>query len=248
MRPKSLYFIFLIFFFNGSWILAQEKPYNLIKFGVNGFGGITDTSYLNTMINNWYEKVVDASNVELQSEPVTLPFNIEYGFQPFVIIRPFRLLQIGVKMDYAFSNLAAKFQNPLLITQDYKLNIKMRSYIPGIFAYLTLGKMEFGGGLFRSYTNINVNDAFFGYHDKWYGADTGYEFSLGFSSSREKHFGFTTSIKYRDLFVDNFKDNLNRRITYSDNQKNMSLNMSGFFIEMGIYFQIVKMKKTKNEN
>jgi hypothetical protein len=248
MRIKSFFFIFLIFLLNGSKILAQDKPFNLIKFGIKGFGGITETCYLNTMTNEWLERVVDASNAELQNEPVTLPFNIEYGFQPFVIIRPFRLLQIGIKMDYSFSNLAAKFQNPLLSNQNYKLNFKMKSYIPGVFAYLTLGKMELGGGLFRSYTYIDVNDDFFGYEDKWYGANTGYELNLGFSSSREKHIGFTMGIKYRGLLINDFEDNLKRKITYSDNQKSMTINMSGFFIEMGIYFQFVKIKKQKDEN
>ncbi|MCK9618030.1 MAG: hypothetical protein M0R21_09380 [Lentimicrobiaceae bacterium] len=247
MRTKKLYFIILIFLFTGISLFAQEKPYNLIKFGVKGFGGITDTCYLNTMVTDWFNKVVDASNAELQSDPVTLPFNIEYGYQPFIIIRPLRLLQIGVKMDYAFSSLTVQFQNQL-INQNYELNIKKKSYNPGVFAYLTLGKMELGGGLFRSYTYLDITDDFFGYKDKWYGTNTGYELSLGFSSSREKHVGFTMGIRYRDLLINEFEDNLKRKITYSDNQENISLNMSGFFIEMGLYFQFVKIKKQKNEN
>jgi hypothetical protein len=247
MKTKGFCFIFLVFLLSGSRTFAQEKPYNLIKFGVKGFGGITDTCHLNTMVNEWFQKVVDASNAELLSEPVTLPFNIGYGYQPFFIIRPLRFLQIGVKVDYSFSNLSAKFQNPLS-SQNYELNIKMKSYNPGIFTYLTLGKMELGGGLFRSYTFIDVNDAFFGYQDKWYGTNTGYELSLGFTSNSEKNVGFTMAIKYRDLLIDDFEDNYKRKITYSDNQENMSLDMSGFILEMGVYFQFVKLKKQKDEN
>ncbi len=246
MRIKSCCIIFLILLLSGSRVLAQDKPFNLIKFGIKGFGGMTETCYLNTMTNDWFESVVDASNAELQSEPVTLPFNIEYGFQPFVIIRPFRLLQIGVKMDYAFSNLTAQFQNQL-VNQNYELKIKTKSYMPGVFAYITLGKMELGGGFFSSYTNVDVNDDFFGYRDKWYGTNTGYELSLGFSTSHEKRVGFTMAIKYRDLFIDDFEDNLNRKITYSNSQENMSLDMSSIILEIGFYFQFVQMKKQKDE-
>lgn len=246
MRIKSGCIIFLIFLLSGNRILAQDKPFNLIKFGIKGFGGITETCYLNTMTNDWFENVVAASNTELLSEPVTLPFNIIYGFQPFVIIRPIRYIQFGVKMDYGFSNLTAQFQNQL-VNQNYELNIKTKSYMPGVFAYITLGKIELGGGFFSSYTYIDVNDDFFGYRDKWYGLNTSYELSLGFSTSHEKHVGFTMAIKYRDLFINDFEDNLNRKITYSNSQENMSLDMSGIILEMGLYFQFVKMKKQKDE-
>jgi hypothetical protein len=246
MRKLVVFIIFLIFLLITGRISAQEKPYNLIKFGIKGFGGITDTSHLNILINDWFENVVEISDAELESEPFTLPFNMQYGFQPFVIIRPIRVLQFGVKMDYAFSNLTAKFENQL-INQNYELNIKTNSYMPGVFAFLTLGKMELGGGLFSSYTYVNVNDDFYGYQDKWHGTNTGYEISLGFSTTREKSAGFTMTIKYRDLFIDDFEDNLNRKITYSNSQENMSLNMSGIILEMGLYFQFIKMKKQKDE-
>jgi hypothetical protein len=227
---------------NSRILVAQEKPYNFIKFGIRGTGGITDTSYLNSMVNEWYESVVDASNAELQGELIALPVNVEYGYQPFVLIRPLRFIQIGAKMDYTFSSLSGKFQNPIT-NEKYELSFRAKSYIPSLFAVLALGKLEAGGGVFRSYTNIQVNDNFFGYSDSWFGTNTGYELSLGFSSTSKKHVGFTMGIKYRDLFIESFSDSLNRRITYTNSTEDMSLGMSGFIFELGLYFQFIKINK-----
>ena len=247
MKKLGVFFVIAVLILNTVNLSALEKPFHLLKFGVKGFGGITDTCYLNTMISSWLDKVVSVSNTDLENEPVTLPFNIEYGFQPFFIVQPIKLLQIGLKVDCSFSNLAAKFQNPMT-SQNYELGIKMESFNPGVFAYLTLGKIELGGGVFQSYTNIEVNDSFYGYKDTWHGSNTGYEFSLGYSSTREKRAGFTMAIKYRDLFIDDFEDNMNRKVTYSDTYEKMSVNMSGFILEMGFYFQFINMKKQKDEN
>jgi hypothetical protein len=248
MRTKNMYILTIFFLFFATGIFSQDKSYNLLKFGVKGFGGLTDETYLNTMSTDWFDMAVEVSGAELMNEPITLPINIEYGFQPFIIIHPIRQIQIGLKMDYASSSLTSQFQNPLLNSENYKLNIKTKSYIPGIFTYITLGKLELGGGIFQSFTYVNVNDDFFGYQDKWYGTNTGYELSLGFSTSLQRHFGYTMSIKYRDLIINNLKDNLNRDITYSDNNERISLNMSGLIVEMGIYFQFIKIKKQKDEN
>lgn len=248
MRSKALNILIVALLFIGNnWVQAQDKTYNLIKIGIKGFAGGTEKTYLNTMSSKWIEGVADASGAELMNEPTTLPFSIEYGFQPFIIIQPIRQIQIGLKMDYALSNLSSEFQNSLLSDLNYKLDINTKSYIPGVFTYLTVGKMKIGGGVLHSYTTINLNDKFFGYQAEWNGSNTGYELSLGFSSTHEKYFGYTIAIKYRNLFLNNLKDNLNREISYSDNNESMSLNMSGFFIEAGIYFQFVKLKKQKDE-
>ena len=233
--------LFLNFFICDNCLFAQETPYNLIKFGIMGYGAITDTSHINSMANDWIYKVVEESNAEVSSEPKLLPFNIEYGFQPFILIRPIKFLQIGVKMDFAYSKLVSKFQNPLF-RQNYELNINMKSYIPGVFSYLTLGKFELGGGVIRSFTNVKINDGFFGYKDTWYGKNTGYELSLGRSTSLERHVGFTISVKYRSLFINEIKDTLNRIVVYSGTRENLSLDMSGFMIDMGLYFQFIKIK------
>lgn len=241
MMKKIVFFIlFLMCLLSVDYLFAQEKPFNLIKFGVKGFGGITYTCYLNSMSNEWMEKVVHESNAEFEGEPVSLPFNIEYGYQPFIIIQPIRFIQFGIKMDYAYSRLKGKFDNPL-IKQNYELNIKTESCIPGIFANLLLGQFEFGGGIIYSYTSIDLNDDFFGYKDTWVGKNTGYELSFGFSSSTQNRFGYIMGIKYRNLIASDLKDNLNRKITYSNTQENLSLNMSGFVIEAGLYFQFIKM-------
>jgi hypothetical protein len=247
MKKSIAFFVIAVLILNTGNLAAQEKPFHLLKFGVKGFGGITDTCYLNTMINNWFDNVVSASNADLENEQFTLPFNIEYGFQPFFIVQPVKYLQIGLKLDCSFSDLAAKFQNPLT-SQNYELNIKMESFNPGVFANLTFGKIEMGGGIFKSYTNIEVNDSFYGYKDTWRGSNTGYELSLGFSSTRERRAGFTMAIKYHDLFIDDFEDTMNRKITYTGTQEKMSVNRPGFFLEIGFYFQFINMKKQKDEN
>ena len=247
MRKIVSLIIMLTFLTSGYSLFAQEKSFNLIKIGVKGFGGITDTCYLNSIVNEWIYMVVDVSNAELQGEPITLPFNIEYGYQPFIIIHPIKFLQIGVKMDFVYSNILSKFENPLL-NDNYELQIKMKSYMPSVFTYLTLGKFELGGGIIQSFTSIQVKDNFFGYNDKWYGNNTGYELSLGFSTSQKKRFGFTMSIKYRGLFINEFNDNLNRKVIFSNNHENLSIDMSGFSLEMGLYFQFIKLKKQENEN
>lgn len=247
MRTKKTFILTIVFLFLANGVHSQDKPYNLVKFGIKAFGGVTEKTYINTISTNWFNKVVDASGAELLNEPYTLPANIQYGFQPFVIVRPLRQIQIGFKMDYALSNLSSEFQNSLLSDLYYKLDINTKLYIPGVFTYLTLGKMEIGGGIFHSYTTINLKDDFFGYQAEWNGSNTGYELSLGFSSTHEKYFGYTIAMKYRDLFLNNLKDNLNREISYADNNESMSLNMSGIFIEVGIYFQFVTLKKQKDE-
>ena len=105
-----------------------------------------------------------------------------------------------------------------------------------------------GGGIFYSYTSICGNDNFFGYSDTWFGKNKGYELGMGFSTSREKHFGYTMRIKYRDLLVSDLKDSFNRYVVYTDTRENISLKMSGFIIEMGLYYQFIKIGKGKNEN
>lgn len=221
---------------------SPKKPYSFLKFGIKGYSGIIDTCHINTMVNKWIEDVVVASDAELENEPTFLPFNVEYGYQPFIIIRPARFLQIGVKMDYAFSNVIGKFENPLMV-KDYEFNFEMKSYVPCIFSYLTLGKLELGGGIFHAYTHIDANDNFFGYKDTWFGNNTGYEVNIGYSSSMENILGFTMGIRYRDLLIKSLEDNYNRKITFSETHKNLSLKMSGFFFEMGFYFQFIKTGK-----
>ena len=248
MRIKKILILAIVILCTANWTYSQDKPYKLLKFGVKGFGGFTDTTYLNTLTTNWLNMVVEASGAELMYETIVIPINVEYGFQPFLIIRPIRQIQIGIKMDYALSNLTSQFQNPLIDDQTYRLSINTKSYIPGIFAYLTLGKFELGGGLLQSYTFIDLSDDFFGYQDTWYGSNTGYELSLGFSTSRERHVGFTMSLRYRDLLIGSFTDNLNRDISYSNRSEQMPVNMSGLIIDMGIYFQFVGLRKHRNEN
>lgn len=245
MRNKFILVILLSTFLCTTYSFGQKPTFNLIKLGVKGFCGITAKNNLNNISSDWLDKVVEVSHAELSGEPISIPFNIEYGYQPFLLIRPLRLLQIGCKMDFSYSNLTAKFENQF-INQDYQFNVKTRSYLPGIFAYLTLGKFELGGGLFQSYTNIYINDNFFGYQDTWYGSNTGYEISIGFSTTKEKLVGFTMDIRYRGLIVNSLKDSFNRNVTYTT-QDNFSLNMSGFIIDMGLYFQFIKLKKKNNE-
>lgn len=224
---------------------AQENVYNLLKFGLKGNTALTNSNHLNYMSNDWIDDVADISNTELTRGPLSLPFNIEYGFQPFFIIRPIKPLQLGAKMDFAYSNLLAKFENSLFC-EDYQLKINTKSSIPGVFVYLVLEKFEIGGGVIQSFTRIKINDDFFGYNDRWYGENTGYEISLGFSSSnsKEKHFGFTMNCKYRGLKINNFEDTYKRQVIQSDTQENLSVNMSGFVFEIGLYLQFIKLQKT----
>ncbi len=241
LKKISILTLLLTFLSYNNFLLAQEESFNLIKFGIKGYGGLLENNQLNTMANNWIDKVAEESNVEFIGDPITLPFNIEYGYQPFVIIRPYNFLQIGIKMNFAFSKLNSKFQNPL-IKQSYELDININSYMPGIYTYLTLTNLEFGGGIFHAYTNVHVNDNFFGYQDAWYGSKTGFELSFGYSNDLKEYIGFTFNIKYRDLLINEFRDKLNRIVSFSNKQKNMSLNMSGFIVEMGLYFQFIKIK------
>jgi hypothetical protein len=231
----------------GNLLSAKTKPYNLIKFGVKGYAGIIDTCYLNSLGMEWTYKVIEESNLELLVEPITLPFNIQYGYEPFLIIRPIPFLQVGVKVDYLISGVAAMVMNTT-INQNYLLNINIKSYNPCVFANLSLGNLELGGGLFKSYTNIGFKDDFYGYQDKWYGSSAGWEFNAAFSSSKERLIGFTFGVRYRDLFISEFKDQLNRDVTFSKTNDKFSLDLSGFTIETGIFIQLIKLGRHKNEN
>lgn len=246
MRIKFKLVILLTAFSCITCSFGQKPPFCLIKLGIKGSFGIINKNYLNNLKSDWIDKVVEESNAELSSEPNQMPFNIEYGFQPFLIIHPLRLFQVGVKMDFSYSNLNAKFENQI-INQDFELKLKVRSYMPGVFAYLTLGKFELGGGLFQSYTNIYINDDFFGYQDTWYNSNTGYEISVGFSTAKEKLVGFTMDIRYRGLISSPLKDSFNRNVTYMDTRDNLSLNLSGFILDIGLYFQFIKLNKKNNE-
>ena len=247
MKRYHLYILFSIGISIATPVYGQKSPYNLLKFGIKGTVGITDSTYLNKMANTWIDRVVEESNAELLGDPVTFPFNIEYGYQPFLIVRPLKFLQIGAKIDMTYSNLVAQFQNPL-ITRNYEMRVKTQSYSPGMYSYLSLGNLEFGGGIFRSYTTIHVDDNFFGYYDKWHSSNTGYELSLGFSSSSEKHVGFTMSVRYRNLLVNKFNDSMNRTVSYWVTNENLSVDMTGFFLDMGLYIQLVTLNKNRHEN
>jgi len=241
---KILIITFLVLGFYDQ-MYSQKPPFNLIKVGINGFAAFTDTSYLNSLSSNWIDQVAEASNAEVTSETKPLPINLEYGFQPFFIVHPVRYLQVGIKVDIGYSTHLTKFENPL--TQNYSLSVKLRSYSPGVFAYLTFGKFEIGGGVFETYVQYHINDNFFGYNDTWYGNNTGYEVGLGFSSAKEKLVGFTMSVKYRHLFIKELHDSFGRNVTFSSSQENLSLKMSGIVIDMGIYFQFIKLMKKKSE-
>jgi len=231
--------LFLIFLFYTPSLFAQVGSFNLIKFGLKGSGGFTESNHLNSMTDNWIGMVAEASNIDIRGDALSLPFNIDYGYQPFIIIRPLHFLQIGIKIDFNFSALTATFKNPIS-KQDFTLDIKTKSYMPGIYSYLTWADLELGIGILHSYSNIQVKDTFFGYDDTWFGTNTGYEISLGYSSTSSDYFGYSMSVKYRGLHITDFKDRLNRKVTYSDKVGNMSVYMSGFFVEMGFYLQFIK--------
>jgi hypothetical protein len=196
-------------------LMAQDQPINLIRVGIKAMGGATDTSYLSQMTKIWIHDVAEASNTQLQNEPVSLPLNLEYGYQPFLIIRPWRFLRIGLKMDCAYSGSTAKFKNQLT-NQDYSLRIRNISYIPGVFAGYVYDKWELGAGVIRAYTSVKLNDGFFGYHDTWHGKNSGWELMLGRSSVREKPVGYSITIKYRALKIPEFKDTYNRQVAFAD--------------------------------
>jgi hypothetical protein len=242
LREMGFLLAVLVFLCWGSIASAQNRAFNLVRLGVKGLGGMADTCYLNSMINEWIERTVDASGAKMEGEPVTLPFNIEYGFEPFVAIQPLQFLQLGVKIDFVYSRLTGKTNNPLT-KQDYELAFRRRSYIPGLYANLVFGQLELGAGILYSYTSIDVDDSFFGYRGTWSGEKVGYELALGFFSSSKSQFGYTMSLKYRSLVVDEFRDDLNRRVSYAGTQRGLSLDMSGFVIEAGVYFQFVEMGK-----
>lgn len=233
-----------IFYSNIS--IAQPTEHKLLKAGIKGTVGFTFSNDLNTLKTNWIDMVAEESNVEIEGNLISVPLNFEYGFQPYLSVHPIKLLQVGIKMDFAYSSQKSTFENPI-INETYELKFKTKSYIPGVFACLTLGKFEIGAAVIQSYNNIFVNDDFLGYNDTWYGKNMGYEFSLGFSTSHNKLLGFTTSIKYRGLKINEFEDTLNRKVVYNDTEENLSLNMSGIIINAGLYFQFINLKKKVNE-
>lgn len=244
MRVVCFYLLLIL---SQSCLFAQSTSYKLFKTGFQGFAGVTNENYLNNMVEGWFNDIAEANNGYLSEDPILLPFNIEYGYQPFFTVHPTRFLQIGMKLDVGYSNLVAEFQNETT-NQSYDYQIKVRSYTPGLFSYLTLGKFEIGGGLIHSFSNVNVKDDFFGYYDTWYGKDFGYEIIMGFSTSKEKPVGFTMSIKYRGLLIGNYEDSFNRDIIIQNGHDKIMLDMSGFIISMGLYGQFLKIDRQKDAN
>ncbi|HYV92673.1 MAG TPA: hypothetical protein VE978_12835 [Chitinophagales bacterium] len=239
---KTIIILFLLTFNLCSSLCAQDTILKLIKVGVKGSFGTDFKNELTNLADQWIDNTAEVSNVELSSNVISLPFSFEYGYQPFFFVHPIRLLQVGVKMDASFSTIRSKFENTL-IQETYDLKIQMRSYIPGAYAYLTLNRFEIGGGVLYSYSSVKVSDDFFGYYDIWSGKNIGYEASMGFSSWQEHLVGFTMSVRYRYLQFEKLTDSYNRKVTYSDSQKNMPLNLSGLFVDAGLYFQFINLKR-----
>lgn len=226
--------------------LGQSDQIKLLKIGINGVGGIIFSSQLNTLKTSWTDMVVEESNFEAEGNTLSIPLRFEYGFQPYLSIHPIKLLQVGIKMDFTYSSSKSKFENSI-INETFELKFKRKTYIPGVYALLTLNKFEIGAALIQSYNEMQVTDDFFGYNDTWYGKNLGYEVSVGFTTSHQNLMGFNMSIKYRGLKINELEDSLNRKVTYNDTQENLSLNLSGIIINVGLYFQFMELKKRKNE-
>ncbi|HKR03904.1 MAG TPA: hypothetical protein VJY62_04645 [Bacteroidia bacterium] len=232
-------------FFNSLFAQSDKEPFSVLKIGIKGYGGFAVKNELNKMSETWLKNAAKASNMNLETEPAGRPINFQYGYQPFFIIRPVRFLQIGIKTDFDFIYKIKSVYKNDIVQEDYQMNIRIKSYMPGAFAYFTFDKIELGGGILYSYTNVNFTDDFFGYYDEWNGKNTGYEVSLGVSSAEEKKFGITSCFRYRGLNINKFKDSFNRNITYSNTQKDFSLKISGFLIDFGLYYKFISIKKNK---
>jgi hypothetical protein len=228
-------------------LFAQRSPYNIINIGASGCVGFTDTNFLNTLTYRWNDRVMQSGDFENEYMPIVSGVNMEYGYQPFIKIQPTSFLQLAFKVDIAYSNIKSNLKDQLN-EQEYELNLKLRSYIPGAFAYLTLGKFELGGGVIYSFTNINVNDDFFGYNDKWHGENLGYEAGFGFSNARDKLVSFSLTFKYRGLFIEDLYDKYGRKIGNSDAWTDTSLKMSGLLIQMSLGLRFIEINPGETED
>jgi hypothetical protein len=236
MKPGKiiLLFIFLLPCRIGH---AQESAHNLIQVGIKGIAGVSKITEINDFAVKWIDNIETATNVSITNKPSVVPYNFEYGFQPYLTIRPLRFFQAGIKMDYAISPLKVKLQN--------ELNLKLTSFIPGVYASLRFGNFEIGGGLLHSFTRVNIKDDFLGYYDSWNGKNYGYEVNMGIISPKGRYFGYTMNISYRSLFINELTDNYKRTVTHSDSNQNFKLDLTGVVLNLGIYLNFINIGKCK---
>jgi hypothetical protein len=212
------------------------------RIGINISGGLTNIADLNKVANAWLETRDDSlssSALQVSHKNDEISFNFEYGFQPFFAFTFFDHWQVGGKLDYLVS---PHIYNFLL---DDTIQIELATYIPGVFTSLRLGIFEIEAGGIYGISTIKWNDNFFGYSSNWPASGWGYEINATLSP-HGKYVGFTFSTGYRSLVMTNVVDNYHRRIRFADSGDPLKLDMSGFTMNIGLYF-LLSYKKAGDQ-
>lgn len=84
------------------WVVSGEQK-DVVRIGVNGASGILVVDDLNALAKAWLMAKDDSSSSDVfqVSHPgVGIPFNIEYGFQPFLFVTLWDIWEIGCKFDF----------------------------------------------------------------------------------------------------------------------------------------------------
>ena len=211
--------------------------FKMVRVGARITNGYFRMKELNTIADNWYAARQEISS-DLQPEVTTkMPgINVSFGFQPYISFRPWRLLQIGSKVDFD--------RSPSLYNVQHKGELRINVYTatPGIFALFTAGAFEVGGSWVLGHTMIHWQDHFFGYDGVWRGRDAGWEIAMGFSVRTRQYLGFTFQILFRHLVFEKMEDDYGRVLTEANTGNSISLNQSGILLNLGMYFRTMETK------
>lgn len=203
----------------------------MFRVGLRLSNGITDVESINQIADDWVEAREDAEGDLSMSGISDMPsVNFEYGFQPYFSFRPWRLLQLSMKVDF--------IRSPNLYnTQSDDLSIDIYSAIPGVHALLTIRAFELGLGPVLSMTRLKWRDDFFGYHDTWLGDGIGMEAIIGVSIRVRQTMGFTLQLVYRNLQIRHLEDSQHRVLVDANSGARLEMNLSGVMIQIGVFFR-----------
>ncbi len=224
VKTLSLIILIPILFIENNLLHAQNQNFSF-KFGIESGVGLFKPDDINQLVENWLESqygfVYNNSDIKIRPD---LIFNsyLAYSLHEYVELR----------LDFEYVYSPAVFDS--FISDD--LNIAIMSYSPGVSVNLKWEIFQFGGGIFRYYSLIEWEDKIFNYIDTWQGDNYGFHLNAGISLQMSSHLGFSSTILYRSITIKELKDKNNRVLIHIPENRNFTLDISGFEFRMGLFY------------
>lgn len=193
-------------------------------------GGDIGLSYIDPNdINSLFDYIYNAKGIEIQDE-ILKGIHFGYSGDVYISIIPFKFFELRPQIEYS------NYPYTTIVDKQSDINVKILNLKPGISANFIFGKVRIGGELFKYQSIIGWKDDFYHFDETWKGNTQGYNIFIGFNSKSSRHFGWSSTIIYEHAIIDELKNSRYQVINIAENNKNFTLDLSGFRYKLGFYF------------